>query len=69
MTIGQALTVIQMRKMLMRGQMPHAQGKPQIGDPKMTSLSFDLCFLKKSWVRVHLFLIGVEVPFKSPLET
>ena len=32
----------------MRGEMPHAQGEPQLRDPKMTSLSFDFCFLTKN---------------------
>ena len=30
----------------MTGEMPHAQGEPQKGDPKLTSLSFDSCFKK-----------------------
>ena len=32
----------------MRGEMPHAQGEPQLRDAKMTSLSFDFCFLTKN---------------------
>ena len=50
LTLGEMMTQvtsflhssIQMRKMPMRGQMPHAQGEPQLGDPKLTS--FDLFF-------------------------
>ena len=33
-----------MRKMPVRGQMQHAQGEPQLGDPKLACLSFDLSF-------------------------
>ena len=35
-------------KMPMSSQMPHAQGDLLLGDPKVTSLSFDLCFLINS---------------------
>ena len=35
-------------KMPMRDQMSHAQGELSLGDPKVTSLSFDLCFLINS---------------------
>ena len=40
-------SAIQTKKMPVRGQMLHAKGELSLGDPKLTSFSFDLCYLIK----------------------
>ena len=46
--VRKVASFVQTKKMPMRGQVPHVQGELWLGDPKLTSLSFDLCFLINS---------------------